>query len=44
MDMGFVVKAERAERIITAVREGILPRENRLSVQVDDNVVAVADF
>src|ERR1700761_4904259 len=44
MDMGLVVQAECTERVIIAVRQGILPRKNRLSVQVDDNVVAVADF
>ena len=44
MDMGLVAETECTERVIIAVRQGILPRENRLSVQVDHDVVAVADF
>src|SRR5215471_10987674 len=44
MDRGFVVKAECAERIISAVREGILSRKDRFAVQINHNVVAVADF
>jgi hypothetical protein len=44
MDMGLVVEAECTERVIIAVRQGILPRKNRLSVQVDHYIVAVTDF
>ena len=44
MDMGLVVEAECTERVIVAVRQGILPPKNRLSIQINDYVVAVADF
>src|SRR5215470_11623473 len=44
MDLGLVVETERAERVIGAVRHGILSREDWLAVQVDHYVVAVTDF
>src|SRR4051794_10568613 len=44
MNGDLVVETEDSERILVAIVERILARENRLAVQVDDDVVAVTDF
>src|SRR5215468_3660891 len=44
MDSGLIVQTECPKGGIIAIRQSILPRKDPLSVQVDDNVVAVTYF